>query len=88
MQSIAMGDEDRAEGPHEITTVTDFELRRSRLRMAGVVPVNALWEQAFATALAPSRKSGAAAFCSHTRAETVLAFTRSFRWLISAFHRP
>jgi hypothetical protein len=68
--------------------VTDFELRRSSLRMAGVVPVNALWKQAFATALAPARKSGAAAFCSHTRAKTVLTFTRSFRWLISAFHRP
>jgi hypothetical protein len=50
--------------------------------------LNALWKQAFTTALAPPRKSGAAAFCSHTRAKTVLAFTRSFRWLISAFHKP
>jgi hypothetical protein len=54
--------------------------------VAGVVYVNALWEQAFATALAPARKSGAAALCSHTRAKTMLAFTRSFRWLIRAFH--
>ena len=68
--------------------LTDFELRRSSLRVASVVNVNALWEQAFATALAPARKSGAAALCSHTRAKTVLAFTRSFRWLISAFHKP
>ncbi len=56
--------------------------------MAGVVQFNALWKQAFATALATARKSGAAALCFHTRAKTVLAFTRSFRWLISAFHKP
>ena len=56
--------------------------------MAGVVQFNALWKQAFATALAPARKSSAAALCSHTRAKTVLAFTRSFRGLISAFHKP
>lgn len=56
--------------------------------MASVVYFDALWEQAFATALAPARKCGAAALCFHTRAETVLAFTRSFRWLVSAFHKP
>ena len=56
--------------------------------MAGVVQFNALWKQAFATALAPARKSGAAALCSHACAKTVLAFTRSLRWLISAFHKP
>ena len=68
------------------------EIARSKLklslRMAGVVQFNALWKQAFATALATARKSGAAALCFHTRAKTVLLFTRSFRWLISAFHRP
>jgi hypothetical protein len=58
------------------------------LGVAGEVNFNALWEQAFATALAPARKSGAAALCFHTRAKTVLLFTRSFRWLISAFHKP
>ena len=56
--------------------------------MPGVVPVNALWKQAFATALAAVRKNGAAALCSHPCAKTVLAFTRSLRWLISAFHNP
>jgi hypothetical protein len=56
--------------------------------VASEVNTNALWEQAFATALAPARKSGAAALCFHTRAKTVLLFTRSFRWLISAFHKP
>jgi hypothetical protein len=48
--------------------------------------VNAFWKQAFATALAPARKSGAAAFGLHTRAKAVLAFARSLGWLISAFH--
>jgi len=56
--------------------------------VASEVPVNALWKQAFAAALAPARKSGAAALCFHTRAKPVLLFTRSFRWLISAFHKP
>jgi hypothetical protein len=60
--------------------------KKLSLRVAGVVPVNSLWKQAFATALAPARKSGAAALCSHTCAKTMLAFTRSFRWLVSAFH--
>ena len=54
--------------------------------MAGVVRIDALWKQAFATALAPARKSGSAALGSHTCAKTVLAFTRSLRWLKSAFH--
>jgi len=58
------------------------------LGVASEVNANALWEQAFAAALAPARKSGAAALCLHTRAKTVLLFTRSFRWLISAFHKP
>jgi hypothetical protein len=58
------------------------------LGVASEVNANALWEQAFATALATARKSGAAALCFHTRAKTVLLFTRSFRWLISAFHKP
>jgi len=54
--------------------------------MTGVLPGNTLWKQAFATALAPARKNSAAALCSHAGPKSVLAFTRSFRWLISAFH--
>jgi hypothetical protein len=50
------------------------------------VPVDALRKQSFATALTPARKSRAATFGPHPRAKTVLAFTRSFRGLISAFH--
>jgi hypothetical protein len=49
--------------------------------------VNALWEQAFAAALAAARESGATGFGSHPGAETVLAFPRSLGWLISALHK-
>jgi len=56
--------------------------------VAGVVPVNALWKQAFATALAPAREGGATAFGSHPGAKAMLAFARSLGWLISAFHKP
>ena len=66
--------------------ISDFELRRSSLRVARVVPVNAFRKQAFATALPPARKSGATALGSHTSAKAVLAFARSFGWLIRAFH--
>jgi hypothetical protein len=68
--------------------ISRFERRKSSLGVAGVMYVNALRKQAFATALTPAGKSGAAALCSHPGAKTVLAFTRSFRWLISAFHKP
>jgi hypothetical protein len=54
--------------------------------MADVMPVNALGKQSFATALPPARQSGPSALGLHPRAKTVLAFTRSFRWLVSAFH--
>lgn len=54
--------------------------------MAGVMPVNAFGEQSLATALAPARQSGPATLGSHPRTETMLAFARSFRWLIGAFH--
>ena len=67
--------------------ISRFERRRLSLGVAGVLYVNALWKQAFATALAAAGKSGAAALCSHPGAKTVLAFTRSFRWLISALHK-
>ena len=58
-----------------------------RLRMARVVSLNAFWEQAFATALPPSRQRGTAGFCLHTRTKSMLAFARSLRWLVSPFHK-
>jgi len=38
----------------------------------------ALWKQAFASTLAPARQRRAPAFGAHSRAETVLAFSRAF----------
>ena len=44
-------------------------------------------EQPFASALAAASERGATAFCFHTGAKTVLAFTRAFGGLIGAFHK-
>jgi hypothetical protein len=61
---------------------------KSSLGMACVMPVNALRQQTFTAALAPSRERGATTFGPHTSAKAVLAFARSFGWLIGAFHKP
>src|SRR5437870_3117205 len=47
-----------------------------------------LRKQTFAATLSSTRKGGAAALRFHARAKTMLAFTRTFRWLIGAFHLP
>src|SRR6266496_4509168 len=54
--------------------------------MAGVMILDALRKQTFAATLSPPRESGAAALCVHARAKTMLAFARSLRCLIGAFH--
>jgi hypothetical protein len=67
---------------------TDWsETRQLRLRMARVVPFDALWKQAFAAALATACQRGTAAFCLHPGTKTMLAFACSFGWLVSAFHK-
>jgi len=38
----------------------------------------ALWQQAFASTLAPACERGAPGFGTHSRAKTVLAFSRAF----------
>ena len=63
------------------------QFKKSSLRVACVVSVNAFRQQTFPTALPPPREGGTTAFGSHPRAKAVLAFTRSLRWLISAFHK-
>jgi hypothetical protein len=49
--------------------------------------LDAFREEAFSAALAPARQRCAPAFCFHTRTKTVLAFARTFGWLVSAFHK-
>jgi hypothetical protein len=66
--------------------ISRIRIRISSLRVARVVPVSAFRKQAFAAALAPSRKCRPAAFGPHPGTETMLAFPCSFCWLISAFH--
>jgi len=54
--------------------------------MARVVDFSALGQEAFAAALAAAGQGGASAFGLHAGTETVLAFTRAFRSLISSLH--
>jgi hypothetical protein len=49
--------------------------------MAGEMDFSALWQQAFATALAPAGESGATTFCAHARAKAVLLFPGALRAL-------
>jgi hypothetical protein len=56
------------------------------LRVPRVPDLYSLGQETFASALTSSRKNGAATFCFHPRAKTVLALPRSFRRLISSFH--
>jgi len=49
--------------------------------------IDAFRQQPLAATLATARESGASALGPHARAEAVLAFTSSFRWLKSAFHK-
>jgi hypothetical protein len=55
--------------------------------MAHVVTLNAFWQQTLSPALAATGKCGATALCAHSRAEAVLTFSRSLRWLVSSFHK-
>jgi hypothetical protein len=55
--------------------------------MADVVLVDAFREQTFAAALPSVREYRPTAFRPHPRAKAVLALTRPFRWLVSAFHK-
>jgi len=55
--------------------------------VAREMKLDAFWQETLAAALAPTRESGASALGPHARAKTVLLFARSFRWLISAFHK-
>ena len=64
-----------------------LETRELRLRMARVMRFDALWEQAFAAALASACQGCAARFRFHAGTKTMLTFACSLRWLVSAFHK-
>ena len=64
-----------------------FRLRRLGLSVPGVMPLDTFGQEPLATALAAAGESRAAALGFHACPKTVLAFARSFRWLIGAFHK-
>jgi hypothetical protein len=55
--------------------------------MAHVMPFDALWEQAFATALAAPGQGRAPPFSLHAGTKTMLTFACSLGWLVSTFHK-
>ena len=55
--------------------------------MAREVAVDAFRQETLAAALTTASERGAPALGPHPCAKTVLLFARSFRWLISAFHK-
>ena len=61
---------------------------RSGLRVAGVMNIDAHWEKTTASALAATGEDCTTVLSLHPRAESKLTFTRAFRGLIGAFHRP
>jgi hypothetical protein len=62
----------------------NFEARKRlaiaklRLRVSRVMPLDSLWQQAFAAALAAPRESSASAFAFHAGTKTVLTFAGAF----------
>ena len=68
--------------------VANAGYRKARLGLCvpGVMPLNAFWQQAFPTTLAPSCESCSTTFGAHARTKSVLAFACSLRCLVSAFH--
>jgi hypothetical protein len=50
----------------------------SGLGVAGVVPLDALWQKPLATALTATRQGGSAALGFHSRTEPVLTLARAF----------
>jgi hypothetical protein len=49
--------------------------------------IDTFGKEPFPPALPAPRKRGAPAFRPHPGTKTVLAFARSLRWLVSAFHK-
>jgi hypothetical protein len=67
--------------------LSNFEFRKSSLRMANVMPLDAFRKQSLAAPLSASCEDRAPAFGSHSGAKTVLTLPRSLGWLVSAFHK-
>ena len=64
-----------------------LKTRELHLCMPCVMPFDAFWEQAFASALSATCQGRAAPFRLHAGTKTMLTFTCSLGWLVSAFHK-
>jgi hypothetical protein len=51
------------------------------------MPLHALWQQSFPSALPAPRQRGASALRFHACAKTVLVFARAFGRLVGTFHK-
>jgi hypothetical protein len=66
--------------------ISNFDFRKSSLRVAGVMFLDAFWEQPFAAALPSPCERCTTSFGPHPRTKAVLTFACSLGWLVSAFH--
>ena len=64
------------------------DCRKSGLGMAREMALDPFRQETFATALTSPGEGGASTLGSHPRPKAMLALAGSFRWLISAFHKP
>jgi hypothetical protein len=55
--------------------------------MAREMFFNAFRQETLAAAATAARQDSPASLVFHPRTKTVLAFARSFRWLVSPFHK-
>jgi hypothetical protein len=55
--------------------------------VAGEVTLDAFRQETLSAALTTARERGPSTLGPHPRAKSVLLFSRSFRWLIGAFHK-
>jgi hypothetical protein len=67
--------------------LSNLEFRKSSLRVADVMYLDAFGQQTFTTALPPPRQDRATAFSTHPGTKTVLTFSCSLRRLVSPFHK-
>lgn len=56
--------------------------------MTREVTLDTFRQEAFSTALTTTGEGGASTFAFHSRAKTMLLFSRAFGRLISSFHKP
>src|SRR5947209_8440106 len=64
----------------------NYARKNLSLRVPSVMDLGPFGQKTLASALTSPRQCRAPAFCFHPRTKTMLALSRSFRWLVGAFH--